>query len=202
MAPERPDWNERYATRNTPWNTGTPSTELRAIVAERQIAPCSTLELGCGTGTNAIWLAQQGFRVTAVDVSPLAIEEAKQAGASVDWHVADLAAKHSALEKKYEFVFDRGVYHCMRRDALQGFLQMIERVSAPGTHWLSLAGNANEPGPPDQGPPRVSALEMCQELEPLFELVQLREFRFDDVKFDGNSFRPLAWSALWRRRGR
>ncbi len=48
------------------------------------INPCKTLELGCGTGTDAIWLSKQGFEVTAIDVSPIAIdlanEKAKEVG--------------------------------------------------------------------------------------------------------------------------
>jgi len=206
MPPQSPDWNERYAARNIPWDTCAPSTELQAILAERKIAPCDTLELGCGTGTNAIWLARQAFRVTAVDVAPLAIDEAKaksaRTGAQVEWHVADLSSgDHPALHRAYDFVFDRGVYHCMRRDALDAFRATLVRVTKPGTIWLSLAGNANDPAASEPGPPRVTATEMCQELESLFELVQLREFRFDPVELGGNAFRPWAWSALWRRRG-
>src|SRR5438094_177897 len=71
-------WDERYQQKDTPWDTGQPSSELRLVVAEGSISPCRALELGCGTGTNAVWLAQQGFDVTALDVSPLAIARAQQ----------------------------------------------------------------------------------------------------------------------------
>ena len=46
------------------------------MIASRAIAPGRTLEVGCGTGTNAIYLAQQGFEVVGVDISPLAVESA------------------------------------------------------------------------------------------------------------------------------
>ena len=45
---------------------------------ETQFEPCRALELGCGTGTNSVWLAQQGFEVTGIDLAPLAVEQAEQ----------------------------------------------------------------------------------------------------------------------------
>ena len=70
-------WNERYEKDNTPWETGQPSSELQRVLAEFPIRPCRAVELGCGTGANAVWLAQQGFEVTALDLSPLAIARAR-----------------------------------------------------------------------------------------------------------------------------
>ena len=75
-------WNERYAKGDTPRETGLPSSELQRVVAEVPVHPCQALELGCGTGASAVWLAQQGFDVTALDLSPLAIERARQRRAS------------------------------------------------------------------------------------------------------------------------
>ncbi|HID22055.1 MAG TPA: class I SAM-dependent methyltransferase, partial [Planctomycetaceae bacterium] len=72
------DWEERYRTGQTPWDTGQPSTELQRILKEYQIGPGRTLELGCGTGTNAVFLAERGFAVTACDVSERAIRLARQ----------------------------------------------------------------------------------------------------------------------------
>ena len=65
-------WEERYRKGETPWDTGHPSTELQRVIREEKIRPCRAIELGCGTGNNAVWLAQQGFDVTAVDLSSLA----------------------------------------------------------------------------------------------------------------------------------
>src|SRR5215471_12849600 len=76
--PEHNDWNDRYRDGNLPWDTGRPSSELERALSQNTIAPCRALELGCGTGTNSVWLAQQGFEVTAVDVAPLAVERARE----------------------------------------------------------------------------------------------------------------------------
>ena len=50
------------------------------------------------------------------------------------------------------------------------------------------------------GPPRVSDETICRELSPLFDLVQLREIRFDSGEVENVLPNPLAWSALWRRK--
>jgi len=207
--PEAPrDWIDRYATGHTPWDSGLPSIEMQRVVREHAITPRRMLEIGCGTGTNAVWFAQQGFEVTAVDLVPLAIEKAvaraKDAGARVQFQAANLldAAEVGKLAAggPYAFIFDRGVYHCLREENQPAILSTIKQLTGRGSLYLQLAGNTNDPSPPGQGPPRVAAEELLAELGPLFELVQMREFNFDGVTVDGVVVSPLAWSALWRRK--
>ena len=197
------DWNQRYTTGNTPWDSGMVSKELLRVLAEHRIAPCRMLELGCGTGTNAIHLAKNGFEVAAIDVASLALEQARvkarHANVAIDFREVDILRPHD-LGGPFRFVFDRGVYHSLRGVGLWGFLQAISRATEVGGFYLTLAGNANDPTDEDKGPPRVHAHELCQELAPLFHLVQLREFTFDGVKIDGELVAPLGWSALLRRR--
>ncbi len=198
---QQPDWNQRYIESNTPWDSGRPSSELQRVLDEFQLPAGRVLELGCGTGTNAIYLATRGFEVTAVDISEEAVGRARQkateASVAVDFHCAD-ATQLPELGEPFPFVFDRGVYHVLRRNALQPFLNTLARVSAVGGHYLTLAGNANDRERQEEGPPRVSAADLCAELAPLFDLVQLREFYFDEVEIEGQTLRPLAWSALSR----
>jgi methylase of polypeptide subunit release factors len=72
-------WDDRYREGNVPWDTGQPSSELQQVLQRHSIDPCRTLEIGCGTGTNSVWLAQRGFEVTAIDLSPLAVDQAQAA---------------------------------------------------------------------------------------------------------------------------
>lgn len=204
MPEEVRDWNERYATKNTPWDSGRPSEELKRVLSEHAIKPCDMLELGCGTGTNAVYLAQEGFRVTAMDIVPLALEQARKraaaaAGVSVNFQQADILAPLN-WGRTFPFIFDRGVYHCLRRLDLSQFLRNLEQATASGSLYLVLTGNANDPADPERGPPRVQADELCSELGTLFELIQLREFHFDGVVIDGQEVTPLGWSALMRRK--
>lgn len=198
------NWDDRYATQNTPWDSGAHSRELERVINEWPIEPCRVLEIGCGTGTNAIFLAQRGFTVTAVDVSALAVDQArsrvKQAGVNVDLRVADIL-RGDDLGPPFDLVFDRGVYHHLRSIDLWGFLNALARLTKPGGYYLTLAGNANDrQTPTDGGPPVVRTVEICTELSSLFDLIQLREFTFDGVVVEGKPISPLAWSGLFRRR--
>src|SRR5437762_3060173 len=65
-------WNESYASGELPWDTGSPEPLLTGFVNSGGVAPGRTLEIGAGTGTNSIWLAERGFDVVGVEVSPLA----------------------------------------------------------------------------------------------------------------------------------
>lgn len=197
------DWDARYADGNTPWDSGRPSTNLIRLLADHRVAPCRALEIGCGTGTNAIYLAEWGFSVTAVDISPRAIAAAQAKLADrdvkVDFRQADLTADPD-VGGPFDFVFDRGVYHTLREHHLRELLAVLGRVTNPGATYIALAGNANESQPREGGPPRVRAEEMCAELSPLFDLVSLSECRFDGVVIDGQALEPLAWAGVFRRR--
>lgn len=194
------DWTAHYESGTPPWETGKPSSELARVIAEENIKPCRVIELGCGSGVNAVWLAQQGFDVTGIDVTPLAIERARQRAAEasvpVRFVVGDVL-RLPAEKDPFPFFFDRGCYHAVRQSDARAYVESLARVTAPGAIGLVLTGNAREPSPPGQGPPVVSAEELHAEFEPAFEIVRLREFRFDAHGPAGQS--PLAWSCLLRR---
>jgi len=197
------DWNERYIQADTPWDSGLPSKHLEQFLSEGRIKPCRTLELGCGTGTNAIFLAQQGFDVTAVDLSPAALESARakaaQAGVKINFIEADVTAMPD-LGAPFSFVFDRGTYHIVRKINLAGFQKMLAHVVEPAGFYLVLAGNANTLDAPDKGPPVVRACELSSEIEHnSFDLIELKQSVFHGVRIEGEEFTPLAWSAFFQR---
>lgn len=84
------DWDERYGARELVW-----SAEPNQFVVEEtaDLSPGRALDLAAGEGRNAIWLAQQGWEVTAVDFSPIGIAKGRRiadaAGVEVTWVVAD-----------------------------------------------------------------------------------------------------------------
>src|SRR5690349_7943000 len=88
------DWELHYQNDTPPWETGRHSSELQRVLTENRIAPSRAVELGCGSGINAVWLAQQGFDVTGIDISQTAIERAQRrasaSGVSVRLMQADL----------------------------------------------------------------------------------------------------------------
>lgn len=192
-------WNQRYETGSTPWDSGLPSAELRRVIDETGIQPCRVLELGCGTGTNAVLLAQLGFQVTAVDLSPLAIEQAEakaeQAGVDVSWICGDVCSIEQP-DEAFPLVFDRGCFHCIRRDvSVAAILETFGRVTAVGSRLIVFTGNANQKR--EHGPPGLFEDDIRTDLGDLFEINQLRPFYFEDA---GGKQGPLGWSCLATRR--
>jgi methyl halide transferase len=169
---------------------------MRTLV-EEGIAPGRAVELGCGTGTNAVWLAAAGFDVTGLDLSSTAVARAQAraeaAGTAARFLVADLLDP-LPVEGPFDFVFDRGCYHVLRGVDVDRFLEGVANLVGPSTAGLFLTGNAREPS---GGPPVVSEAELRDELGRLFEIVRLREFRFD-IHF-GPIDGPLGWSCFVRR---
>jgi hypothetical protein len=136
--------------------------------------------------------------VVGVDLAPLAVaraeERARQAGVKVRFVAADVLDPPD-LGGPYPFFFDRGCYHVVRRIDASRYVRTLERLTAPGSVGLVLAGNAREPHTP--GPPVVSEDEIRGELGTVFEIVRLREFRFDSGPGLDEHF--LAWSCLLKR---
>jgi SAM-dependent methyltransferase len=192
----QPSWNERYASGELPWDTGQPEPLLVEFVNSGGVAPGRTLEIGAGTGTNAIWLAERGFDVLGLDVSSLAVEraEAKRDGRDLRCHFAtfDFLAG-PAPNGPFDFVFDRGCFHVFDGPGERArFAAHVVPALAPGGLWLSLIGSTEGPAR-EVGPPRRSAQEVVMAIEPELEIVELRS-----ADFCGHDAK--AWFCLSRRR--
>jgi SAM-dependent methyltransferase len=191
-----PTWNESYASGQLPWDTGQPEPLLVEFVTSGAVTPSPTLEIGAGTGTNAIWMADHGFDVLGVDVSPLAVERAhtKMGGRALRCRFAALDILVAPPPGgPFQFVFDRGCFHVFDEPReRQQFAAQVAAALAPGGLWLSLIGSTEGPSR-DVGPPRRSAREVTRAIEPTLEIVELRsaEFRGHGAK---------AWFCLSRQR--
>lgn len=102
--PSRERWNRRWAGERAHASTA-PSRFLLAEVAD--LRPGTVLDLACGAGRNAVWLAEHGWRVTAVDFSGVALGIARslaaQRGVAVDWIEADVVT-WAAPARAYDLV--------------------------------------------------------------------------------------------------
>ncbi len=179
------------------WETGKPWAELIRIIEEGTIKPQTILELGCGSGADAVYLAKRRFEVTAVDSSPLALEmahsRAEQENALVRLVLDDVFNFCKSVEP-FDLVYDAGFYHFIRQANLDQFLDLLWGITKPGSYYLTLAGNADDTS--DGGPPRVTEQEIRSELGRLLEVVHLRPFRFEGTN-DEDGY--LGWSCLMRR---
>ena len=175
------DWDARYRTDDIPWDTGEPDPHLVAWLDAGSVTSGRVLDVGCGTGTNALFLAARGFEVLGVDISARAIALADQKRASTEGAVRFLELDFLRDEVPggpFDFVFDRGVFHVF--DAAADRARFAERVAAllaPKGRWLSLSGSTEGP-PRDHGPPRRTARDLSNAIEPVLEIVALRATRF------------------------
>lgn len=175
-------WNDRYVAGTLPWDTGRPCPHLLAAL-DAGLVVGRVLEIGCGTGTNAVLLAGRGLRVVAVDVSPRAIEVAREraakAGVEIDFRVHDVLASPVA-GGPFGFVFDRGVWHVFDDAADRDRFAAVVAASLADTgRWLSIAGSTEGPAR-DSGPPRRSARDVTAAIEPHLELLALSRGAFSD----------------------
>ena len=171
-------WNESYASGEPlPWDTGTPDPVLVEMIESRAIAPGRTLEIGCGTGTNAIFLAQHGFDVLGVDISEIAVGKARaKAHGRCRFEVMDFLVAPSG--GPFDFVFDRGCFHIFDDESERArFAQNVAAELVEHALWLSLIGST-EGAPRDQGPPRRTARDVMNAIEPSLEIVKLRSAEF------------------------
>lgn len=192
-------FEERYQSGDTPWDHGMVDTNLIEAVSRCGIVPRRTLDVGCGTGENAIWLAQQGFDVVACDLSSTAIQRAEDKLAHVNTEVRFLVADFlvdAMPDAPFGFVFDRGCLHCMSESSEQdAYVQKVADLLEDGGLWLSLVGNADE-GEREVGPPQLTAAELVSAVEPRFEIQSLTAGYFGSDQ----ETPPMAWICLMRKR--
>lgn len=146
---------ERYRTTapgEQEWNTGTAMPELVSLVMSGRLRPGSrVLDLGCGIGTESVFLAARGFEVSALDISPNAVGRGRRLadvyGVRVDWRVGDaLDLPFEAGE--FEVVTDRGCFHCLHGHERAAFSEQVARVLAPGGLYVLRCFASQRPGEP------------------------------------------------------
>lgn len=195
------DWNHQYAIDETPWDIGSPDGHLIALVEADALPRGRALEIGAGTGTNAIWLAQHGYDVHAVDLSPLAVEraqaKAKAAGVECSFAPLDILAE-TPSGGPYDLVFDRGVFHVFDDPAHRAtFAARVAEVLGKDGRWVSLIGSTEGPQIPDFRPPRRTAGEVIAAIEPALAIESLRLLPFDAGR---KTETPLMWQCIARPR--
>jgi len=196
---EKNRWDKRYVSGDLPWDTGCPDTYLVRLVSRWPECRGTVLEIGCGTGTNSIWLAEQGFDVIGLDLSAEAVaiarRHADKKGTACRFVCGDFLDCDLEKESCF-FLFDRGCLHSMPDDEQRlAFAGRVAEMLSPGGLWLSMIGNADDPVR-DQGPPKLSALQIATVMEPLFEILNLESCMIESRL--GRS--PRFWQCLLRKR--
>ncbi|MCB8943281.1 MAG: methyltransferase domain-containing protein [Ardenticatenaceae bacterium] len=142
MATAYESFLERYESGKIPWNQELPPPEVIELVAG--LRPGRGLDLGCGYGRSALYLAQKGWQADGVDFVAQAIHEAsaraEQAGlsAQVQFHTGSVAAM-PFLTESYDLAIDVGCMHSLTAEQQQGYRDELMRLLPEGAIYLLFA---------------------------------------------------------------
>ncbi len=121
-----------------PWEGG-PRSELVELVRTGRLEPCRALDLGCGSGANAVFLAEHGFQVTGVDFAPAALDKAdrlaKAAGVEVIW-VKDDLTKLRRLGGEFDLLLDYGALDDLGDGKRDRYVQQVTPLLRSGGSFL------------------------------------------------------------------
>ncbi|MGI0070674.1 MAG: class I SAM-dependent methyltransferase [Thermoplasmata archaeon] len=190
------DWYRRQDYQGMPWYSPRPSPWLVRAVREQQLPRhVRLLDVGCGTGTNVIWLSRRGFRAAGVDVSPTAIEvaaaRARRAGVEVDLRVAS-ADQLPFGRASFGAALDTGCFHSIPLRLREPYARELARVLRPDARFL-LTWIPREVRTALGPPHRPSLAEVANAWEPWFV--------FATVEWHASGT-PEAWKVLQERMGR
>lgn len=187
-------FNRLYYLGQPPWDTGISPPELKAVIeGERRIAAGTALDLGCGTGTNALYMAVHGWQVVGVDYAPQAVRLARRKARS-----QNLAARFywgsvtqlPMLKSTFDLLLDIGCFHGLDEVGRAKYAAELVRLSQPGTLYLlyAFAPSAANPNSVGVTPAQIQAL-----FEPAFQIEEIVEGA------DSNNGRVSSWYTMHRR---
>ena len=166
-----------------PWNIETPPKALVDLVESSQVQPCKTIDIGCGAGNYAIYLASVGFDVTGVDISPSAITlaeaNAKQKGVTCRFLVADTLGGLAEIAETFEFAYDWSLLHHVFPEHRKEYVETVHRLLIPGGKYLSVCFSEKDAGFGGTGKERRTPLGTVLHFSSEDELRGLFEPYFD-----------------------
>ncbi len=172
-------WEDAYKTR-PPWDIGRPQPAFVELVQAEELNKGRVLDVGCGTGENALYLAERGFSVAAVDLSIRAIDAAKTKGSErklkVDFRLAN--ALSLDFENAYfDNAIDSGLFHTFNDNDRVVFAREIARVIKTSGRYFMLCFSDKEPT--NWGGPRIVTREEIEEtFSPLFNINYIKDTYF------------------------
>ena len=173
-----------------PWDIGRPQKEFIQLAQAGEISG-RVLDVGCGTGENALYLAHLGLEVWGIDAAPFAIkkakENAKKRRITVNFLVSD-ALKLQSLQARCDTVIDCGLFHVFTDEERPVFAASLSSALYPGGRYFMLCFSEYEPG--SYGPRRVTQAEIRATFSKGWKIDYIREAEFE-TRFGAESVK--AW---------
>jgi len=179
-------WDIAYLTGLAPWDSDEPTEELVKMVEKGVVKPCKVLDIGCGTGTNIVFLASKGFEAHGLDISKIALLKASRKAAAKGvkcfFHHLDFrdADKVSELGT-FDLAIDVGCYHSLPHGADRiKYINSLNRVLKKGGEyllWCFVKGS--------WGPPGVDESEIEKNFRENYNILERRRINtsFRDLLF-------------------
>lgn len=165
---------QRYEEDRVPWDSQSPPPEIIELAG--QLSPGQALDLGCGYGRTAIYLAQHGWRVVGIDFVPQAIERAIQratvAGveSATEFYTAS-ATDLSFLTGPFDLIIDIGCMHSFSDEMLSAYRDELGRLLAAGGLYVLFAHLRSEDDPVEDDTPKwIDEAWIYRQLSDYFEL--------------------------------
>lgn len=135
-------WSQIYKSEANPdWNLGDPAEALKDMLPRLKISRSRILVLGCGEGHDAAFFAKAGHVVTAVDISPLAIERARKLYGDIEnltFLQADLFNLPREFDQAFDIVFEHTCFCAINPSKRQNLVKVWNRVLVSGGHLMGV----------------------------------------------------------------
>ncbi|WP_431811687.1 class I SAM-dependent methyltransferase [Lysinibacillus sp. FW12] len=132
-------WNDFYDTfQNIPFFVNKPDENLVHYFEKNMINPGKVLEIGCGAGRNAIYLAKNGCSVVGVDISDNALKWAQRRMNEENVNIEFVCANIFELDyeqNSFDFIYDSGCFHHIAPHRRVSYIDMIDKLLKPGGYF-------------------------------------------------------------------
>ena len=193
---ERSRFATYYSAPQVPWDIGRPQP---AFIAVADSIRGRVLDVGCGTGELALWLAERGCAVTGVDFleGPLEVArgKARARGLAVNFLNVEAAAI-GTLPERFDAVTDCGLFHVFDDGGRAAYVAALTQLLEPGARLFLLCFSTAEPGP--QGPRRIAEADLRAAFARGWQIESIEPAVFETVPgIPGAEFTPGGARALF-----
>ncbi|MDP8206420.1 MAG: class I SAM-dependent methyltransferase [Candidatus Electryonea clarkiae] len=191
-----------------PWNLPDPPAMLVEAIESGKIKPCKAVDMGCGAGNYAVWLAKHGFDVTGIDISERAIAYARDMairnGVSCSFEAADLLRDMKKFHEHFDFAYDWEVLHHIFPEDRESYLSNVHNLLRQDGMYFSICFSEKNSDFGGEGKYRKTPIDTTlyfsskDELRDLFDpLFHICELNTVEIK---GKYNPHLVNVAWLKR--
>lgn len=183
-------WQQRYSESppdQMPWHREQPAETLVEAVRRGLLPQGVTIDLGCGTGADLIYLARQGYHVIGVDIAiePLRFARQRLFQAGLDVPLIQADARFLPFgDASIDLICDSGCFHSFAPEIRPMYARSVARVLKPGGILFLREFHHDQPQPPEGGPYRLKLEEFFEVFSVLFRFISIGEVYYPDLPPD------------------